>query len=146
MSARRACLAVLILLLACETPPDLKNLSQRCDAYWVKTGDMGEPFRADYEMEARSGRAHVPFRMIAEFDGQTLELVGYDRVGAQVVAVRQGPLGITVPLPPRRAFPLDPVTLMGVVHRVRFLGKAEPDGEGGFRVRACGITFRGRES
>ena len=69
------------------------------------------------------------------------------RIGqGQAFALRQVGTEIEIVLAPRRGFFVHPITVLGAIHRARFLGKAETGPDGSMRVRACGIEIQLRES
>jgi hypothetical protein len=103
---------------------------------------MGPPFRTRYQFHAKAGSATLRFSAVAALTETGLLLVGFDRLGAQVFALRQAGTGIEIVLPPRRGFLMAPITVLGAIHRARFLGLGQADPEGGTRVRACGIEIR----
>ena len=143
---RKALAALLLLSLGCacaSTNP--KALSHPCPAYWVSTEAMGPPFRSRYEFRARAGNVTQGFSAVVELTGAGLALVGFDRLGAQAFALRQVGTEIEIVLAPRRGFFVHPITVLGAIHRARFLGKAETDPDDNTPLRACGIEIQLRE-
>jgi len=140
----RAVWLVLLVPLACVTPPPTRADIPDCPVPLVASGEMGA-FRLRYHVAVASAPPAViqtHFDLVAESRRSVLTLVAWNRFGAQLFALRQEGVQVERVGPVLPGFPVSPERILADFQRLRFRGTSAAAPDGTRIVSACGTETR----
>jgi hypothetical protein len=140
---RASLLSLVLVVLGCGTLPPGPSFPE-CSAPLRTSGAVPGEFSERYRvwMTEEDGHTAEPFELVAELRGERLTLVAWNRFGAELFALQQNGLAVERVGRALPGFAVPPERVLADFERMRFLGEARADGDGGQLVEACGGQTR----
>jgi hypothetical protein len=117
-------------LEACRHWPLRARALHDCPGALASTESMTGDFLLQQSVRVQSGDSAWSLRLVSQFRGGELRLVGLDPLGVELFSLLQRGLEVDVDALPPPLLEIPPENLLRDLHRIRFLRLAEPDSDG----------------
>ncbi|MGE4606390.1 MAG: hypothetical protein AAEJ52_06585 [Myxococcota bacterium] len=131
-----ASLVVAGALTGCSLVPWGPRALAPCPGVLRSIDQIDGEFVLQQRVRIRSGALNFPMRLVVQKTDDELVAIGFNPIGAKLFTVRQRSSEMEVDSLPHAISPFPPLSVLGDLHRIRFLAAPRPDGGVGVSTRS----------